>query len=88
MPMGAFHVTITWSRSDGLRYYENGNLIDHAPSGLTSEIPVTSDPAVTIGYQKETPGGMYSSLVIDDVVIFKRIINNDEVPLFFRASKY
>ena len=70
IPMGVFHVTATWSEANGLSYYENGKLIVSTRISDPSSMSDNLYDAITVGYESTSSGKKYSSLIIDDLMIW------------------
>ena len=87
IPMGVFHVTATWSEAGGLSYYENGTLVISAQKLNQSSISGNFDDVITVGYEKTTSGETYSSLVIDDLIIWNRALGSKDVGIIYNDGK-
>ena len=86
--MGSFYVTATWSSSDGLTYYENGNATENTKTSFQiSGAEMKTENVVTVGIEETASGKSYSNLVIDDLVIWKRLIQPSEVWQFYEGGK-
>ncbi|XP_028402439.1 uncharacterized protein LOC114525371 isoform X2 [Dendronephthya gigantea] len=79
IPMGVFLVTATWKEADGLKYYENGKLVVSTNISDANQTPGYFDDVITVGYEKTSSGESFSSLLIDDLIIWKRALNSSEV---------
>ena len=86
--MGSFHVTATWSSSDGLTYYENGNVTENTKTSFQiSGAELKTENVVTVGMEETASGKSYSNLIIDDLVIWKHLIQHSEVWQFYEQGK-
>ena len=81
-------MTATWSSSDGLTYYENGNATENTKTSFQiSGAEMKTENVVTVGIEETASGKSYSNLVIDDLVIWKRLIQPSEVWQFYEGGK-
>ena len=86
MPMGVFHVTATWTSTSGLSYYENGNVVASTMSPEKVDTALRGQN-VAVGFEETSSGKRFSSLVIDDLVIWKRLMLPSEVQNIYSHGK-
>lgn len=79
IPMGVFLVTATWNETNGLAYYENGKLVVSTRISDPSQTPGDFDNVITVGYEQTSSSKSFSSLLIDDLMIWKRALSSAEV---------
>ena len=79
IPMGVFLVTATWSEAGGLSYYENGKHVVTTQISNQSPISGNLDDVITVGYEETSSGKNYSSLIIDDLIIWNRTLSSEDV---------
>ncbi|XP_046857278.1 uncharacterized protein LOC124450690 [Xenia sp. Carnegie-2017] len=79
IPMGFFFVTATWRSTEGLFYYENGILVDVANFSVANSLTVNSNDVISVGFEDVSNVKRYSSLFIDDIMIWRRALNQNEV---------
>ena len=87
IPMGVFLVTATWSEAGGLSYYENGKLVVSTQSFNQSSISENFKDVITVGYEETSSGKLYSSLIIDDLMIWNRALSSDDVDIVYTNGK-
>jgi hypothetical protein len=86
--MGVFLVTATWSESGGLSYYENGTHIVSTQIFDPSSISGNLDDVITVGYEETSKGEKYSSLIIDDLMIWNRTLSSEDVGKIYANGKF
>ena len=77
--MGFFFVTATWRSTEGLFYYENGILVDVANLSVANSLTVNSNDVISVGFEDVSNVKRYSSSFIDDLMIWRRALNQNEV---------
>ena len=87
IPMGVFLVTATWSAAGGLSYYENGKPVVSTQISDPSSISGNFDDVITVGYEETSSGKRYSSLIIDDLMIWNRALSSEDVQTIYDAGK-
>ena len=87
IPMGVFLVTATWSAAGGLSYYENGKLVVSTQISDSSLISENFDDVITVGYEESSSGKRYSSLIIDDLMIWNRALSSENVQTIHSYGK-
>jgi hypothetical protein len=87
IPMGVFLVTATWSEVGGLSYYENGKSVVSTQISDLSSISGNFDDVITVGYEETSSGKRYSSLIIDDLMIWTRTLSSGDVRTIYDAGK-
>ncbi|CAB4014661.1 macrophage mannose receptor 1-like, partial [Paramuricea clavata] len=86
IPMGVFLVTATWSAAGGLSYYENGKPVVSTQISDLSSISGNFDDVITVGYEETSSGKRYSSLIIDDLMIWNRALSSGDVRTIYDAG--
>ncbi|CAB4025155.1 protocadherin Fat 4-like, partial [Paramuricea clavata] len=79
IPMDVFLVTATWSAAEGLSYYENGKLVVSTQISDPSSISENFNDVITVGYEETSSGKRYSSIIIDDLMIWNRALISENV---------
>ena len=87
IPMGVFLVTATWSEAAGLSYYENGKPVVSTQISDPSSISENLGDVITVGYGETTAGPRYSSLVLDDLMLWNRNLSSEEVESIYTNGK-
>jgi hypothetical protein len=77
--MDVFLVTATWSAAGGLSYYENGEFVVSTQISDSSSISGNFDDVITVGYEETSSGKRFSSLTIDDLMIWNRALSSENV---------
>ena len=87
IPMGVFLVTATWSEAGGLSYYENGKHV--ATTQISNQSPISGnlDDVITLGYEETSSGKKFSSLIIDDLMIWNRALSSEDVEKIYSDGK-
>jgi hypothetical protein len=85
--MGVFLVTATWSGDSGLSYYENGKHVVSTQISDPSSISRNLDDVITVGYEETSSEKKYSSLIIDDLMIWNRALNSEDVGKIYAGGK-
>lgn len=83
IPMSVFFLTATWTDFDGLSYYENGKLVTSNQSFELSSISENLDDVITVGYEKTSSGESFSSLLIDDLMIWNVSLSPDQINMIY-----
>ena len=87
IPMGVFLVTATWSEAAGLSYFENGKPVVSTQISDPSSISENLGDVITVGYGETTAGPRYSSLVLDDLMLWNRNLSSEEVESIYTNGK-
>ena len=87
IPMGVFLVTATWSEHGGLSYYENGKHVVSTQISNPSPISENFDDVITVGYEETSSGKKYSSLIIDDLLMWNRALSSEDVGQIYAYGK-
>lgn len=87
IPMGVFLVTATWSEAAGLSYYENGKPVVSTQISNPSSISENFDDVITVGYAETASEKRYSSLIIDNLMIWSRTLSSEEVETVYTHGK-
>lgn len=82
-----FYFTFTWGVEDGLRYFQNGQLIAsaQAPEDITRASDIFTQ--LTIGKYNAESLDHYGNLSVSDVLIWRKRLSDDEVLHSYKISR-
>ena len=82
------HITVTYEDATRtLRMYRDGQLVD---SGVSSDSPLSTYPTLTylvLGRTNHSGGTTYSSTVKEDLRIYGRLLNEDEINMIYNQTR-
>uniref|UniRef100_A0A7M5UUT0 Uncharacterized protein n=1 Tax=Clytia hemisphaerica TaxID=252671 RepID=A0A7M5UUT0_9CNID len=85
-----FHISFTWSASEGLRYYQDG-VLSGSSTSYSQKFAASSQTSMTIGRLNNgvtnTEQNSFSDFRMDDLVIYERILALKEIE-YMAGTKY
>ena len=86
MPPYWMHVTFTWSKQQGLKFYENGTLVQQNDSSQDSHRTPDASVNLTIGTPLLLENYLQPNLQMYDLTIWQGVISQKQISQHFMAG--